>query len=113
MSDFKFHNNGLDSQFKDLGLGGVTGVAGDDGKFKTSSVRNLTVTGPYMHDGRFQTLEQVVQHYSSGIVQSSTLDPGMAHERGGVQLSTSDQAALVAFLKTLVEPKYQSPSIHP
>jgi len=109
MTDFKFRNNGLDSQPTDLGLGGVTGLASDNGKFKTPSVRNLTVTGPYMHDGRFQTLEQVVQHYSSGVVQSATLDPGMAKEKGGgVQLSASDQAALVAFLKTLVEPQYQS-----
>ena len=108
MSDFKFRNNGLDAQPKDAGRETVTGQASDFGTFKTPSVRNLTASGPYMHDGRFTTLEQVVAHYSTGIVQSATLDPGMAREPGGVQLSASDQAALVAFLKTLVEPQYQS-----
>lgn len=105
-SDFTFRNNGLDALPKDPGLEGVTGLAADFGKFKTPSLRNLTISGPYMHDGRFTSLEDVVQHYSSGIIRSSTLDPGLAHEPGGVQLSPSDQAALVAFLKTLVEPQY-------
>jgi cytochrome c peroxidase len=60
-----------------------------------------------MHDGRFTTLAQVVQHYSTGIQQSATLDPGLAREQGGgVQLSDSDQAALVAFLETLTEPQF-------
>jgi cytochrome c peroxidase len=106
-SDFCFRNNGLDANPADPGREDVTGEASDYGKFKTPSLRNLTVTGPYMHDGRFSTLEEVVQHYSSGIVPSATLDPMLAKEPGGVQLSTSDQAALVAFLKTLVEPQFQ------
>ncbi len=112
-SDFKFRNNGLDAQPKDPGLQAVTGRASDFGLFKTPSVRNLTATGPYMHDGRFQTLEQVVQHYSSGIVSSPTLDNGLARQPGGVQLNAADQAALVAFLKTLVEPQFPSKVISP
>lgn len=105
-SDFCFRNNGLDANPKDPGREDVTGSAADFGKFKTPSLRNLTVSGPYMHDGRFTTLEEVVQHYSSGIVSSSTLDPKLAKEPGGVELSSIDQAAVVAFLKTLVEPQF-------
>lgn len=106
MSDFQFRNNGLDASPQDPGREDVTGLAADIGKFKTPSVRNLTASGPYMHDGRFATLAEVVQHYSSGIVQSATLDPGLAREPGGVQLSASDQAALVAFLETLTDPQF-------
>ena len=105
-SDFCFRNNGLDSNPKDPGREGVTGLATDFAKFKTPSLRNLTVTGPYMHDGRFATLAEVINHYSSGIEQSATLDSKLASEPGGVQLSPSDQAALIAFLKTLVEPQF-------
>jgi len=105
-SDFCFRNNGLDAHPSDPGREDVTGSADDYGKFKTPSLRNLTVSGPYMHDGRFSTLEEVVEHYSSGIVPSGTLDPMLAKEPDGVQLSATDQAALVAFLKTLVEAKY-------
>ena len=112
-SDFKFRNNGLDAQPKDPGLQDVTGRLGDFGLFKTPSVRNLTATGPYMHDGRFMTLEQVVQHYNSGIILSPTVDTGLAREQGGVQLNSADQAALVAFLKTLVEPQFPSRPITP
>ena len=105
-SDFGFHNNGLDSVPKDPGREDVTAVPSDYALFKTPSLRNLTVSGPYMHDGRFNSLEQVVEHYSAGILHSATLDAQMAKEPGGVQLSPADQAALVAFLKTLVEPQF-------
>lgn len=106
-SNFAFRNNGLDATFKDLGLGGITGNPADNGKFKTPSLRNIALSGPYMHDGRFATLEQVVKHYSDGIVQSPTLDPGLAREQGGVHLSAADQAALVAFLKTLTDSTFR------
>ncbi len=106
LSNFEFRNNGLDAQPKDPGRQAVTGRASDLGKFKTPSLRNLSVTGPYMHDGRFETLEDVVAHYSDGILPSATLDPGLARQAGGVHLSAADQAALVAFLKTLTDNKY-------
>jgi len=105
-TDARFHNNGLDTTFKDLGLGAIDGNPADDGKFKTPSLRNIAATGPYMHDGRFTTLAEVVAHYSDGIVPSPTLDPGLARENGGVHLSAADQAALVAFLETLTDPRY-------
>jgi len=71
------------------------------------SLRNVAVTAPYMHDGRFRTLEEVVEHYCTGMKRSATLDPNLAkHPDGGVPLSTDDKRALVAFLKTLTDEKY-------
>ncbi len=103
-SDHQFHNNGLASDDSDTGRERFTGLEADRGKFSTPSLRNLARTAPYMHDGRFATLEETVAHYSSGVHRSVTLDPNLAkHPEGGLQLSTDDQRALVAFLKTLTE----------
>jgi cytochrome c peroxidase len=103
-SDHQFHNNGLEADAGDSGRQRVTGLHADIGKFSTPSLRNLARTAPYMHDGRFATLEEVVAHYSSGIHRTATLDPNLAkHPEGGLQLSPEDQRALVAFLKTLTE----------
>ena len=102
-----FANNGLDAEFKDLGRAKVTGKASDDGKFATPSLRNVALTAPYMHDGRFATLEQVIEHYSSGVKRSPTLDPNLAkHPDGGVPLSAGDKRALVAFLETLTDQRF-------
>jgi cytochrome c peroxidase len=102
-----FANNGLDTRLLDVGRAKVTGKPADQGKFATPSLRNVSLTGPYMHDGRFATLEQVVEHYSTGVKRSPTLDPNLAkHPDGGVPLSAEDKRALVAFLKTLTDPKY-------
>jgi len=101
-TDNKFHNNGLDANFTDLGLGAVTGDPADNGKFKTPSLRNLTFTAPYMHDGRFTTLEEVINHYSEGLQFSNTIDPLMKKvHQGGAQLTSKDKADLKAFLLTL------------
>jgi len=101
-TDNQFHNNGLDATFTDLGLGAVTGDPADNGKFKSPSIRNLAFTAPYMHDGRFSTLEEVINHYSEGLQPSSTIDPLMKKVSiGGVNLSTKDKADLKAFLLTL------------
>ena len=118
-TDLLFHNNGIDSVFEDFdkGLYNVTGSESDIGLFKTPSLRNVEMTAPYMHDGRFQTLEEVVEHYNSGVKRSPTLDPLMTKEnrKNGLNLSTYDKAALVAFLKTLTDesylndPKYKNP----
>jgi cytochrome c peroxidase len=103
-----FANNGLDGVFKDRGLFAVTQRYGDLGKFAVPSLRNVELTGPYMHDGRFTTLEQVIEHYSTGIKDSPTLDPNIArHPPGGVPLSAADKRALVAFLKTLTDEQYR------
>jgi len=103
-TDNDFHNNGLDATFTDLGLGAITGDPNDNGKFRSPSLRNLSFTAPYMHDGRFATLEEVIDHYSEGIQISSTLDPLIKKaDQGGVQLSASDKADLLAFLLTLTD----------
>ncbi|HEY4416127.1 MAG TPA: MbnP family protein [Verrucomicrobiae bacterium] len=102
-----FANNGLDSVFRDLGRYQATKQAGDGGKFAVPSLRNVAMTAPYMHDGRFRTLNEVVQHYCTGMKRSATLDPNLAkHPDGGVPLSLDDQRALVAFLKTLTDEKF-------
>ena len=99
-SDHQFHNNGLAGT--DEGRSAVTHREADRGKFATPSLRNIARTAPYMHDGRFATLEQVIAHYSTGVRRTATLDPNLAkHPDGGVPLTAEEQAALVAFLKTL------------
>ena len=100
-------NNGLDDDATrtDEGLAQVTGKTADKGKFMVPSLRNVAVTAPYMHDGRFATLEEVIEHYDHGLKRSSTLDPNLAkHLRyEGLGLSAEDKAALGAFLKTLTD----------
>lgn len=106
-TDNKFHNNGLDENFTDLGLGKVTGDPADNGKFKTPSLRNLVFTAPYMHDGRFATLDEVINHYSEGLKNSLTIDPLMKKvAQGGVQLSDTDKADLKAFLLSLSDNEF-------
>jgi len=103
-----FANNGLDSAFNDPGRAKVTSESADQGKFATPSLRNVEVTAPYMHDGRFATLEEVIEHYSTGVKRSETLDPNLAkHPDGGLHLSNEDKTALVAFLKTLTDEKFR------
>jgi len=111
-----FANNGLDATFtgprQDKGRGAITGNAMADGKFAVPSLRNVEITGPYMHDGRFQTLEEVVEHYTTGLKRSATLDPNLAkHPDGGVPLSAEDKKALVAFLKTLTDFRYKTTDV--
>jgi len=103
-TDHQFHNNGLDSSPKDPGRQKVTGKDSDMGKFATPTLRNIALTAPYMHDGRFKTLEEVIDHYSSGVQRSPTLDPNLAkHPIEGIGLTSADQKALVSFLKTLTD----------
>jgi cytochrome c peroxidase len=102
-----FANNGLDAAFSDIGRAKVTGKNYDIGKFAVPSLRNVALMGPYMHDGRFKTLDEVVEHYCTGVKRSETLDPNIAkHPDGGVPLSSADKRALVAFLKTLTDERY-------
>jgi cytochrome c peroxidase len=102
-----FRNNGLDADgaIADAGREKVTGNPADRGKFMVPSLRNLTLTDPYMHDGRFDTLEAVIEHYDHGVVRSATLDPNLAMQltRGGLGLKPDEKRALVAFLETLTD----------
>ncbi|MCA0131159.1 cytochrome-c peroxidase [Winogradskyella alexanderae] len=106
-TDNEFHNNGLDSIFTDLGLGAVTGDPNDNAKFRTPSLRNLAFTAPYMHDGRFATLEEVIDFYSEGLQDSPTIDPLMKKvDEGGVQLTEEEKTDLKAFLLTLSDSSF-------
>jgi cytochrome c peroxidase len=98
----KFSNNGLDPTFTDLGRGSVTQNPEDNGKFKVTTLRNIALTAPYMHDGRFATLDEVIEHYSSGIHMSPTIDPLIEFaNQGGVQLDVQEKYLLKKFLLTL------------
>ena len=100
----KYMNNGLDATFVDNGRAKATEDPSDNGKFKVTSLRNIALTAPYMHDGRFTTLEQVVEHYNSEILASATLDPALEQTREkGLFLTAQDKTDLIAFLKTLTD----------
>ncbi len=104
-----YMNNGLDTDmnFKDFGREKVTMNPADRAKFKVPSLRNVAVTAPYMHDGRFKTLEEVIDHYNEGLQPSSTIEPALENTREkGLLLSAQDKADLIAFLKTLTDEVY-------
>lgn len=115
----RYMNNGLDSdnEMNDMGRMSVSKNASDKGKFKVPSLRNVELSPPYMHDGRFGTLEEVVEHYNSGMKNSSTIDPALIYplNSGGLQLSEQDKKDLVSFLKSLtdeqmpINPEYSNP----
>ena len=106
-TDNRFHNNGLDEFFVDRGLGAVTGDPRDDGLFRTPSLRNLSFTAPYMHDGRFNTLDEVIDHYSEGLVYSETVSPLLKKvSEGGVGLTPEEKSDLKAFLLSLSDPSF-------
>lgn len=105
----KYSNNGLDAVPGDPGREMVTGSAADRGKFKVPTLRNIALTAPYMHDGRFETLDEVIEHYSSGIHQSATIDPLIEYAfQGGVQLDAGQKQLLKAFLNTLTDYEFIS-----
>lgn len=101
-------NNGLQMVYEDKGIGGRLNRPSDYGVFKVPFLRNVEVTGPYMHDGRFATLEQVVDHYSDGLVSHPNLASELKNEDGSpkrLHLSDSEKEALVNYLKTLTDYK--------
>lgn len=102
-TDNEFHNTGLDSLPED-GRMEYTGNPLDKGKFKTPTLRNIALTGPYMHDGRFKTLEEVIRFYSTGVHYSPTIDPLMKQvDQGGVQFTEEQIQDMIAFLHTLTD----------
>lgn len=113
-TDYQPKHNGLDLVSKDQGRATVTGAPADAGKFKTPSLRNVGLTAPYMHDGRFKTLEEVVSHYDHGVARANNLDPNLAkHPPEGLALSDSDKAALLAFLRALTDERFARPAALP
>lgn len=116
-TDGKFFNNGLDdypslADYPDKGLGEVTGMEADFGKFKAPTLRNIELTAPYMHDGRFATLEEVIEQYNSGVHFAANLDDDL---QAPLNLNESQKADLLSFLKTLTDteftenPAFQNP----
>ncbi len=117
-SDNKFHNIGIDSTFSGVNMGryNITGDANDIGLFKTPTLRNIELTAPYMHDGRFQTLQEVVDHYDMHVKVSPTVDPIMtkASKAYGLGLTPQEKTDLINFLKTLTDTVYINyPALHP
>ena len=99
-----FANNGLDERSRDEGRAAATKRESDQGKFAVPSLRNVALTAPYMHDGRFSTLEEVIEHYDSGMKRSATLDPNLAkHPASGLGLSVDEKKSLIAFMRTLTD----------
>lgn len=120
----RFHNNGLDSIYPSyLGLAEVTQDPNDNGKFKTPTLINIALTAPYMHDGRFSTLQQVIEHYDHGVKVTPTLDYFMTKnypdlqvgDRRDLGLTVQEKADLLAFLLALTDstivtnPAFSSP----
>lgn len=108
-----FHNNGLDLESADLGRAAQTGLATDRGRFKAPSLRNIALTAPYMHDGRFKTLEEVVDHYSEHIAQSSALSAFLQHSSNvagatSLKLRPEEKKQLIAFLNMLTDSTFIS-----
>lgn len=101
-TDFSLRNNGLEILNDDLGFERITLEEADRYKFKVPSLRNVVLTYPYMHDGRFRTLDQVLDHYSKGMVHHDNLDPLLiTNNRPGIPLTDMDKVKLKAFLNTL------------
>ena len=92
-----------DSSLADSGRAAITGLSGDYMKIKVPGLRNVTMTYPYMHDGRFKNLQQVLDHYANGKFYTNNFDPLIKQNVG---LADSEKADLIAFLKTLTDQEY-------
>jgi cytochrome c peroxidase len=106
-----FQNNGIDSVFTDLGLEAITKKSSDSAKFKVPSLRNIALTPPYMHDGRFNNLQQVLQQYNAHVSTKAPLfSPimGASNTQGGFQLDLTQQQIddVIAFLNTLTDTQF-------
>lgn len=99
-----FANNGIDATFNDQGRAIITEFSGDIGKFVVPTLRNVELTDPYMHDGRFRNLDQVLTHYQQQVKQSPTLDP-LLQQNGvfGISITEDEKADIIAFLKALTD----------
>jgi len=104
-TDQSFRNNGLtrNNFLKDDGRMRITGNPGDSLKFKVPSLRNVSVTYPYMHDGRLYSLANVIDHYNNGIQMSATLDSSL---RKGIPFTTAEKNDLIYFLHTLKDTSF-------
>jgi cytochrome c peroxidase len=105
-----FHNNGLDNVSKDIGRQEITGLASDYGRFKIPTLRNIALTAPYMHDGRFTSLEQVLDHYSEHLqpMHLSSFLKGSSNVNGetSIRLTAREKKAVIAFLNMLTDSSF-------
>lgn len=102
-TDFSYRSNGLDLVSLDEGRSHITGAAADFGTFRVPTLRNIEYTGPYMHDGRFYNLDEVLEHYNSGVKNSPNLDKSL---RGGIRLNDTEKDQIKSFLKTLTDNEF-------
>ena len=104
-TDHSFRNIGLpvDPSLNDLGRFRITGNVSDSLKFKVPSLRNVSVTANYMHDGRFASVQQAIRHYRYGVQRSTTLDPSL---QSGIQMSDAEEYNLMQFLKCLTDSSF-------
>jgi cytochrome c peroxidase len=103
-TDQSYRNNGLNIQgSKDEGRFRITERVEDRFKFKVPSLRNVEMTAPYMHDGRFYTLEEVLHHYASNVQQTTNVDASL---KNGIPLTLEEQANIISFLKTLTDREF-------
>jgi cytochrome c peroxidase len=101
-TDDSYHSTGLETFYEDEGREDVTQDPRDNGKFHTPSLRNIVLTGPYMHNGSMRTLDEVLQHYNEGGKHNSTQD-SLIHE---LRLTTSQKNDLIAFLSSLTDSSF-------
>ena len=107
----EFSNNGLDSvdqlnEFTDLGFGGVTAFPSNNGQFREVTLRNIALTAPYMHDGRFNTLDEVMDHYVEGLKSAPNIASELSTAPTLSNLTTDEKADIIAFLHTLTDSSY-------
>ncbi len=106
-TDNSYRNNGLNNQFTDTGREHITNQPEDIGKFRVPSLRNVALSRPYMHDGRFCTLDEVLNHYTNGAKLSATLDPELQKQGSmGIVLSITEKKQLIQFLNTLTDTEF-------
>jgi len=112
-TNHNYENNGIDSvgslaDYPDPGLGAITGDMFNNGQFRVPSLINIEHSAPYMHDGRFNTLEEVIDHYATGGHWSESLNPNIQ----SFEISEEDKAKLVLFLKSLSDPVFMNNPAH-
>ncbi len=104
-------NNGLDESYSDKGVGAITGIGNEMGTFKVPTLRNIAITAPYMHDGRFATLSEVIDHYSTGIKNTPNLGFELRDTNGDVKkmnFTAQEKEDLIAFFNTLTDEKFRT-----
>jgi cytochrome c peroxidase len=110
LTGFQHQNNGVQQTMVDLGVGGVNGNPNDIGKFKPPTLRNIELTGPYMHDGRFETLAEVIEFYNSGVNQNSpNVSPLMLKTNrpgGTLNFTQQEKDDLLAYLLTFTDVEF-------